>query len=300
MKSSTTLGSEQKIKNTITINTQSHLIKKTNQPLESETENSEHLDNIKTNFPMNKPTEILLELYKKVNSLLFTSMEKDSLRKFIMSPLSKGQIMFTNINILSNSYNEMELNCAINGNDFILLTASIKKMFNYTNCAKIFIGGSKSEKIGKIVSNYLRNDFTFYSSPKETRQLLGNIRYNINPFGIKGPRKFTVLLPRLIDEEHVIYTNKIEGNAKFMDIYKNTDPVWSKEYREYKLDFNERVKLKSKKNFIMLDSMNDNEKIIQFGIIDKDTYALDFQFPISVFQAFCIGITSIIDKVSCE
>jgi hypothetical protein len=79
--------------------------------------------------------------------------------------------------------------------------------------------------------------------------------------------------------------------------YKNQLPIFSKNYQKYFLNFNQRVRLTSKKNFILEN--NNGNKVIQCGKIDKNTYALDFE-SISPIQAFSISITSIINKIFCE
>lgn len=272
------------------------------QVIPTETDNSERRNNnFKTNCIMNPVIqESIPTLFVNINSTLPHKIDSESLKRMIMSPIPRGKIMFTNISISTEVNNEKRINCYVNGNEFSLLDGKLKSLFNFNNCCSVYINNF-SEKIGKITSNLLYNDFNFFSSPKEKRQFYGNIRYTINPFGLRGPRKFKVSLPRLIDDEHIIYASSLKNNSKFIDQYINEDPIWFPEYKEYRLNFNERVKKSSKKNFIMYDSdMEDHDKIIQFGMIDENTFALDFQHPISIFQAFCIGVTSIIEKFFCE
>ena len=79
--------------------------------------------------------------------------------------------------------------------------------------------------------------------------------------------------------------------------YKNKLPVFSKKFQKYFMDFNQRVRLSSKRNFILEN--NNGKKVIQCGKIDKNTYALDFEI-LSPIQAFSITITSLINKIFCE
>lgn len=246
--------------------------------------------------------ESISTLFENIISTLPYKINSETLKRFIMSPIPRGKIMFTNIHITTTENNEKQINCYVNGNEFSLLDGKLKNIFNFNNRCSVYIN-NYTEKIGKITSNLLHNEFNFYSSPKEKRQFYGNIRYKINPFGIRGPRKFKVSLPKVIDDEHIIYASSFKNNSKFIDQYISEDPIWFPEYKEYRLNFNERVKKSSKKNFIMYDSdieIESHDKIIQFGLIDENTFALDFQHPISIFQAFCIGVTSIIEKYFCE
>jgi hypothetical protein len=71
------------------------------------------------------------------------------------------------------------------------------------------------------------------------------------------------------------------------------NPMWLDYKNEYVMNFTERVRLASKSNFIL--TYNENN-ILQFGKIENKVYALDFMFPLSPYQAFCIGISSIISS----
>ena len=53
-------------------------------------------------------------------------------------------------------------------------------------------------------------------------------------------------------------------------------------------------------------SENDNDKkkkekiLLQFGKINDENYALDFQFPFTIFEAFCVGVSMLKEKKLCE
>ena len=40
--------------------------------------------------------------------------------------------------------------------------------------------------------------------------------------------------------------------------------------------------------------------ILQFGKVGKDTFTMDYQWPISAVQAFAICLTSFDNKLACE
>ena len=64
------------------------------------------------------------------------------------------------------------------------------------------------------------------------------IKYAINFLGLFGMRKMIV---KIIDKKNeLIYINKI--------------PEWDFKYQKYLLDFNQRVRLTSKRNFILEDN----------------------------------------------
>ena len=109
-----------------------------------------------------------------------------------------------------------------------------------------------------------------------------SINYSINIFGLFGVREMIV--------------NKYENNSLLYTL-KNQIPKWDNEFKVYKLNFNGRVKLTCKKNFIL---QKENENILQCGKIDDNSFALDFISPLSPFESFCISITSLINKKACE
>ena len=39
---------------------------------------------------------------------------------------------------------------------------------------------------------------------------------------------------------------------------------------------------------------------MQFGRVDDNSFVMDFQAPFSLFQAFCISLTSFDNKLACE
>lgn len=50
------------------------------------------------------------------------------------------------------------------------------------------------------------------------------------------------------------------------------------------------------KFFILIE----NEIILQFGKINEETYIMDFQYPLSILQAFAICVSSLASKKVCE
>ena len=197
----------------------------------------------------------------------------------------------------------MKINIFISHNYHYLLNDLVLNNFKKNNFEKKI--ESTFIKVGKIESNYLRNIFFLYNGDsKDNYKLVMKISYSINLLGIFGCRKMHV-------EK---YNEQFGNNQKIEIVLDNELPKWDSEYKGYKLDFNlsGRVRQSSKKNFIMKVSEdnreNENENkmsdiksknIIRCGVIDDDSYALDFIF-LSPFEAFGIAITSIINKIACE
>ena len=263
------------------------------------------------------------ELYKKIIDInLDNKINIDELKLFFFNPIPNNETFVSNINIINpnkSPNNIFNYNLEIITNNKIYYFAKIKKYFPFMiikiyfseNYNKVnnahFSQVSSFERdlkndnseifcIGKIISNMMRNNFIVYSGNKKNNYIKSlEINYAINIFGLLGVREMKV--------------DKYINNKIFLSLY-NLKPEWDYQYNNYKMDFNGRVKQTSKKNFILVKDNKKIEKeenfkdiennILQCGKIDDKTYALDFISPLTPFEAFCISITSLATKISCE
>ena len=95
------------------------------------------------------------------------------------------------------------------------------------------------------------------------------------------------------DDDKVATTyNLFEAKETTKNIIKlaTLTPKWSNKYVTYYMNFTDRVRLSSNKNFIL--SLN-NKNILQFGKMSNNLYSVDFIYPLSPFQAFCISLCQI-------
>ncbi|PIN06766.1 Tub family protein [Handroanthus impetiginosus] len=98
-------------------------------------------------------------------------------------------------------------------------------------------------------------------------------------------------------------TDKVE-----MLVLKNKAPRWHEQLQCWCLNFNGRVTVASVKNFQLVASLENvsgggqelDNVILQFGKVGKDTFTMDYQYPISAFQAFAICLSSFDTKIACE
>ena len=72
------------------------------------------------------------------------------------------------------------------------------------------------------------------------------------------------------------------------------------EVQAFVLNFNGRVDKASVKNFQLIDEYDDNKVYMQFGRIGKQNFNLDIAFPLSLFQAFGVALSSFDFKFACE
>lgn len=88
---------------------------------------------------------------------------------------------------------------------------------------------------------------------------------------------------------------------------KNKSPTWNEQLQCWYLNFNGRVKVASVKNFQLVASFENGaggqeheDVILQFGKVAKDVFTMDYQYPISAFQAFAICLSSFDTRTACE
>ena len=228
------------------------------------------------------------EIIKKQNQE--NIMENQLLYKFFDYSLEiskNNQIYF--FAKIKKSVPNMKINIFISHNRHYLLNDLLLNNLKKNNYKKKL--ETSFLKVGKIESNYMRNNFLLYSGDsKENYKLIMKINYSINFFGFFGCRKMHV-------EK---YNEQYENNKKIDIVLNNNLPKWDNEYKGYKLDFNfnGRVRQSSKKNFILkvIEDKRENvnndkmknikfKNIIRCGVTDDDSYALDFMF-LPPFEAF--------------
>lgn len=97
-------------------------------------------------------------------------------------------------------------------------------------------------------------------------------------------------------------------------VLKNKSPRWHDQLQCWCLNFNGRVTVASVKNFQLVASIENpggeqdqqqqqqqqENVILQFGKVGKDIFTMDYQYPISAFQAFAICLSSFDTKIACE
>ncbi|GBG31734.1 Tubby protein-like [Hondaea fermentalgiana] len=181
------------------------------------------------------------------------------------------------------------------------------------------------------------------SNPTSTRKIrhheLGYIMYEHNVLG-RVPNSLKAVLPRWDPEQglrgqrrsladrykgttrtrHAQDMNLIQKlQARKGDEYRAVEseelsellefdtlkPQWNEELQAWTLNFNSRVKMASKKNFMLVPQAQ-NETMeeefgadtvcLRFGKVLKDRFSLDFRHPISPFQAMAIAVSAFTSK----
>ena len=316
-----------------------HIYKNNNNNINNDNKKSYDFENSETYKTeggfIKKENEIIIspeDLFKKIISInLSIKISNEELKLFLFNQIPKNETFISNINIIypnKSQNNEFNYNLEIIRNNQIYYFAKIIKFFpqmkikiflsnNYNNINNNHYSQISNENIdfnsnsnliyvGKIVSNFMRTNFVVYSGNKKDNYIKNlEINYSMNFLGLLGVREMKI-------DKYV--------NDRISFSLCNSKPEWDFQYNNYKMNFNGRVKQISKKNFILIEKLNksnenkeskdkksniindgnENKNILQCGKIDDKTYTLDFISPLSPFEAFCISITSLVTKITCE
>ena len=94
---------------------------------------------------------------------------------------------------------------------------------------------------------------------------------------------------------------KAAKNDDDVQILKNKQPKWNDQVGAYVLNFNGRVTRASVKNFQLCNMARDPDTVLmQFGRVGKDSFNMDYQYPLCALQAFGIALSSFDYKIACE
>ena len=177
---------------------------------------------------------------------------------------------------------------------------------------------------GKLRSSTTKKDEYFLFGPgenparvkvgQEARKTFLMTKFeDANIEGIGKFKKTRCFLPYFSSEQNIKNYSGVEdphdlGISKAVHALKNKRPKWSKSKNKYVFKFGARVKDASCKNTQLIedfrydpDTMDTEENaeevsltkdniVFQFGKYDKNTFSLDVQAPVSIYQAFGLSL----------
>lgn len=121
---------------------------------------------------------------------------------------------------------------------------------------------------------------------------------------MSGPNKMTVLIPKTgnsftrNNKLTQCYMKDFAGAFDYMRCFHTLRPEYHKN-AGYVLDYGDHKIIKSIKNFQLVE-IGESDVILQFARTGKDSFILDFTYPLSPLQAFFVAISSIEKKMACE
>ncbi|KAL0354956.1 UNVERIFIED_CONTAM: Tubby-like protein 8 [Sesamum radiatum] len=95
-----------------------------------------------------------------------------------------------------------------------------------------------------------------------------------------------------------------EGNKDKVHQLFSKVPSYNKFSKRYELDFRDRgragLKIQSSvKNFQLTLERNGKQTILQLGRLGKSKYVMDYRYPLTGYQAFCMCLASVDSKLCC-
>ncbi|XP_058476227.1 tubby-related protein 3-like isoform X2 [Solea solea] len=210
------------------------------------------------------------------------------------------------------------------GNRVFLMAARQKKMCAASNYListdPTNLSRDTNCYLGKLRSNVVGTKFTFYDAgenPEKTpfsdcqsqRHKLATISYKQNVLGFKGPRKMTVVFPRMLDNDErlsTLHDTETLPSCRTSSITDeqvtliNKSPTWDAEKEIYLLNFHGCIIQPSVKNFQLIHPEDEDYIVMQFGRVTNDVFLMEYTNPMSAVQAFSIALSSFDSKLACE
>ncbi|KAF0691846.1 Aste57867_17000 [Aphanomyces stellatus] len=221
--------------------------------------------------------------------------------------------------------------------DRFLLASKKQTRANMTSNYNIYTTTTYDEtsRVGRMGSNLLGTVFTMYDNghdPQKAakiqhaadamlgpgdnvlriREELGCVTYEPNRVAVAGPRTMRVCVPdvdeggwhckivRPMSQRDRIVSRLSSGELTDLLKFGNREPVFREDLGAYVLDFGGRVSMASVKNFQLISTDDPSMgNVLQFGRVADDMFTMDFQWPLSPFQAFAICLSSCDHKLAC-
>ncbi|GAQ83890.1 hypothetical protein KFL_001670010 [Klebsormidium nitens] len=178
---------------------------------------------------------------------------------------------------------------------------------------------------GRVRSNFSGSRFQFYDHTVSEKQMWtqdsvahtqGAVSWESTANTLAGGwRKMGVAVKALDEESPAPTSNKVKGDGEpgpwsprlwdNMERERQCRCLLSKE-PEHKIDdkgresfflqYGDRCNFPSKRNFQLVSKADPDAVVCLLGKVEQDAFALDYSYPLSAFQAFCVALTSINDK----
>eukprot|EP00455_Lapot_gusevi_P025306 TRINITY_DN2657_c0_g1_i2.p1 TRINITY_DN2657_c0_g1~~TRINITY_DN2657_c0_g1_i2.p1 ORF type:complete len:424 (+),score=85.29 TRINITY_DN2657_c0_g1_i2:106-1377(+) len=256
-------------------------------------------------------------------------LDFSDMRSFLMNPAPRGALVKCHIIRRQDSLSFYPVYELYTHDERFLLAAQ-KKTKNTTSNYVISMDKDDINKgancLGKLRANFVGTEFVSYDkglNPNEVdpaaasvslltvRQEMAVVVYQSNILVSRGPRKMLVGIPSVRQDgtrnvfrpmqssESMLTKIKEEKNENIV-VLQNKPPKWNDHVSAYVLNFNGRVTQASVKNFQLIQNENPEYVVLQFGKVASHKFTMDYQWPMSAFQAFSICLSSFDYKIACE
>lgn len=190
-----------------------------------------------------------------------------------------------------------------------------KSEFVVAQNTKGICGKSDDSLIGRVTANLLGSKYHIWdqgrpNSTTKQSKLLGVVTFMPTIATWTGSyRRMKACIPKhqsmqlKSTAQHVngLPTDWEEHMDKVNQLFSKI-PHYNKVSRQYELDFRDRGRSgvqSSVKNFQLTIEKNGKQTILQLGRVGKAKYVMDYRYPLTGYQAFCICLASIDSKLCC-
>lgn len=174
--------------------------------------------------------------------------------------------------------------------------------------------------LGRVKANLLGSRYSIWDSldmatPRSSKSpaLFGAVIFEPTVSSLTGTyRVMRVSIPKYQSTQiapHTLCENKglapdWEEHAANVHTLCSCKPLYNKVTKRYELDFRDRAKRASKiktsaNNFLLTMNENGKQAILIFGKVGKSRYLMEYRFPLTSYQAFCICLSSLDSKLCC-
>ncbi|EOY26154.1 hypothetical protein QUC31_011952 [Theobroma cacao] len=196
-----------------------------------------------------------------------------------------------------------------------------KSMFSIAQNTKGILSNSDDSYIGLMTANLIGSKYNIWdqagrtkSLNKQSNPLLGVITFmptivtwtgNYRSMKVYIPKHQSMQMKNVTQMQHISGLPK-DWEGKMDKIHKlfSRIPRYNNMLKKYELDFRDRGRAglriqSSVKNFQLTFEENGRQTILQLGRVDRYKYVMDFRYPLTGYQAFCICLASIDSKLCC-
>jgi Tub family len=161
---------------------------------------------------------------------------------------------------------------------------------------------NEKELMGVVESNFLGTRYKIKRKVGESYKEVVYVEYKNNLYGSRGPRTFKVCMDReagLAGAKSLTERVRDEERESYVTLV-NKRPIYNPGSDSYMLNFNGRVTLPSVKNFQLIHPDDALYITLMFGKTGENEFVLDYTYPWNAFEAFGIGVASLVFKIGCE
>ncbi|XP_062156639.1 tubby-like protein 8 [Alnus glutinosa] len=196
-----------------------------------------------------------------------------------------------------------------------------KSEFTIAQNTKGILSSSDDGFIGAVTANLMGSKYHIWdqgrhlnSPTSQSKSLLAVVRFIPTIATCTGsyrsmmayiPKHQSMLLKSTTQVQHIHGLPK-DWEEKVDRVHQlfSRVPHYNKILKQYELDYRDRGRAglriqSSVKNFQLTLEENGKQTVLQLGRVGKSKYVMDYRYPLTGFQAFCICLASIDSKLCC-